>query len=428
MKKIDTSQLKRIGHAFGSRTRHEGQVLVLVALMLVALIGFVALAIDGGYLMSQRRGVQAAADGAAQAADKAYQRNEVSDITQTALDYAAESGFPASENDIVVIPHETYNGYEKCVEVEIEHDVTEFFIGAVYTGDWQVSARAVACTEPVSKPYALIALDENGNGIFGNGTASVIINDGGAMSNTEHDFCGTFDFILADGPLDAVDGIDICSNSTVVSASTNPTAGIIPDPYAHVPQPCTDPTSLPTFDDPAIVRVKNNDPEDITFQPGYYPIGIDVKGTHNITFEPGIYCFGGDFSSSAGNGTPQDYQGDDVLLFFFDPAELDLNGQGIDVDFDGIQMHNGIDYENIVVFYQREPVCHDGEFRLLGNDVQVEGAFYAKCAEIYLSGNSGSTFTGQVVGAEIEFLGGADIVINYQSDVESLIPEVYLVE
>lgn len=405
--------------------RDDGQAMVLVALMLVSLIGFVALAVDAGYLMSQRRGVQAAVDGAAQAADKAYQRNQESDITATALTYAAESGFPADQNTITVTKHETYGGYDKCVEVEIEHDVTEFFIGAIYSGDWEVGARAVACTELVDEPYALIALNPSGTGITGTGGPSALINNGGAMSNSlaVSDFCGTTEFLVADGPLDAYGGIDICNNVTVAYDTIDPTAPQVEDPYLGVSQP--DCSLLPVITDPSIINIGPADPVDVpAFSPGYYPNGIRISGKHNITFLPGVYCFGGDLEASSGNSQPLNIQGDDVLFFFEDPAEFDMQGQGVNVDLSG----RPTDYENILVFYQREPVCHDGEFRLLGNNVEVDGVFYAPCAEIHLSGNSSFHLTGQVTGGQIVMHGGAQIVIDFTSSVDIAVPKVYLVE
>jgi Flp pilus assembly protein TadG len=42
--------------------RRRGSIVILVAICLIALLGIVALALDGGVLLDQRRHVQAAAD------------------------------------------------------------------------------------------------------------------------------------------------------------------------------------------------------------------------------------------------------------------------------------------------------------------------------------------------------------------------------
>ncbi len=57
-----------------------------------------------------------------------------------------------------------------------------FFVGAVYSGDWEVTARAVAGVEPYPRPYALLALDPPG--MYINGTTSVYVEGGSAMSNS----------------------------------------------------------------------------------------------------------------------------------------------------------------------------------------------------------------------------------------------------
>jgi hypothetical protein len=53
-------------------TRQKGQVLVLVAIMLVVLLGMLALALDGGHAYLQRRQMQTAADAGALAAAREY--------------------------------------------------------------------------------------------------------------------------------------------------------------------------------------------------------------------------------------------------------------------------------------------------------------------------------------------------------------------
>src|SRR5947209_8695951 len=52
----------------GKNTRREGMVAVIVAVALIAIMGIVALSLDGGMLMDKRREAQCAADAAAIAA------------------------------------------------------------------------------------------------------------------------------------------------------------------------------------------------------------------------------------------------------------------------------------------------------------------------------------------------------------------------
>src|SRR5688500_16690499 len=83
------------------RRRRRGIVLVLVAVCLAVILAFVAIAIDGGNLLEQRRRVQATADAAALAAAedlfRKYPRDEGIDVTGSAAAWAtsiaAANGF-----------------------------------------------------------------------------------------------------------------------------------------------------------------------------------------------------------------------------------------------------------------------------------------------------------------------------------------------
>src|SRR5215472_2752622 len=81
--------------------KRRGVIVVLVALCLTAILGIVAIALDGSLLLDQRRGVQAAADAAALAAAidlyTKYLTNNGLDPTGTAkasgLSVAAANGY-----------------------------------------------------------------------------------------------------------------------------------------------------------------------------------------------------------------------------------------------------------------------------------------------------------------------------------------------
>ena len=51
-----------------SQTKESGQVLVLIVVAIVGILGFAALALDGGMLLSERRRAQNAADAGVMAA------------------------------------------------------------------------------------------------------------------------------------------------------------------------------------------------------------------------------------------------------------------------------------------------------------------------------------------------------------------------
>src|SRR5438309_7427594 len=77
----------------GSKHAQRGQAIVLVALMIVVLLGFVGLAIDGGRAYLDRRHLQAAADAAALAA--AYNYMNTTDYAQS--EQAAAQTYASNE-------------------------------------------------------------------------------------------------------------------------------------------------------------------------------------------------------------------------------------------------------------------------------------------------------------------------------------------
>ena len=73
------------------RSSEKGQALILITFAMIALIGFTALAIDGGRAFEEKRHAQNAADTSALAAALAYQRGE--NILTTAQQRAASNGY-----------------------------------------------------------------------------------------------------------------------------------------------------------------------------------------------------------------------------------------------------------------------------------------------------------------------------------------------
>src|SRR5262245_4379369 len=120
--------------------RRLGKVVILVALCLVPLLGVVAIATDGGILMSDRRQVQRVADSAALAAavDLFTKWNLSNGVDpghtahQSALTTAAANGYPddgARSNVTVNIPPQsgTFAGKKGYAEVVITYNQPRFF-------------------------------------------------------------------------------------------------------------------------------------------------------------------------------------------------------------------------------------------------------------------------------------------------------------
>jgi Flp pilus assembly protein TadG len=414
-----------------TRQRHaaSGQALVIFALFSLVLVGALALATDVGYLLAQRRQTQNAVDAAALAADKAVQRNQLGAVQATGQQYAAANGIANGGANAVTISYPPVSGAQagsdRCVEATATQGVQKFFVAAVYAGPWQVTARAVACTELVDRPYAVMALDPGGSGITSGGSSYLAISAGGAYSAADVDICGTASWLQADGPLDAAQGLKICANATVDAETRNGAAPPTTDPLASLSQPTTAQCGVIR----ANPNIKNSDPATISLAPGNYTNGITINANNKvISFASGVYCFGQDLKTNGGaHGNL--LQGRDVLFYFRASAMLNIDGGGNDVQLDagpGGACTLAMCVAQIVIAYDRSN-CSD-LWLVGGNATHLDGIIYAPCSLVHLGGDAGSDLTGQVIAGAVAIKGGAHLTITYEQDVVTRIPLVYLVE
>ena len=120
----------------------DGQVLVIFALFSMVLIGALALSIDAGFLMSERRQVQSSADAGAMAAARAVLDGKTTAIvTATGQGYGTyNASVPAGNVTVTQSAAPAGSAYAgtNYVTVTITKNVTRIFIGAIYTGTWSV--------------------------------------------------------------------------------------------------------------------------------------------------------------------------------------------------------------------------------------------------------------------------------------------------
>lgn len=214
---------------------HRGQVIILFAVSSLILVGALALAVDVGFLLAERRQVQAAADaGALAAAHAKLLHLSDAQMEDAAQDYGAENASVAEDEVEVHRPPTSgrFAGDNDYVQVTITKDIQRFFLGAVYDGDWEVSASAVAVVEPDGVNVALLALNSDSGGIETSGNSHFRVYDGSVVSNYNIDVSGNTS-IIADEHVNANDGFDTSGNWTIRGdQGTNPEAAEVPDPLA----------------------------------------------------------------------------------------------------------------------------------------------------------------------------------------------------
>jgi uncharacterized membrane protein len=150
----------------------RGQVMVLVALSVIVLLGFMGLATDLGLLWAVRRKAQTAADAAAVAGSNATLGSDSSAYSTAATDVATLNGFTNnSQSTTVSVSQPSPTGYPSgtYVQVSITRTVSTYFLGAI--GYKTIPITVTALAGNTSGPNTLIALNGSGSGVTISGSA-----------------------------------------------------------------------------------------------------------------------------------------------------------------------------------------------------------------------------------------------------------------
>jgi Flp pilus assembly protein TadG len=122
-------------------TREGGQIIVIFALALVAMVAMVGLVLDGGAAFAQRRGEQNAADLAAMGAANHYLLTDDKAASQTTAEsIAAQNGFSVAAAGTTVTTTWLANNTRVKVDVSAPH--RNNFASVVGMPTWQVSTTA----------------------------------------------------------------------------------------------------------------------------------------------------------------------------------------------------------------------------------------------------------------------------------------------
>jgi hypothetical protein len=126
------------------RAGADGQIIVIFALALVALVAMVGLVLDGGSAFSYRRAEQNAADLAALAGANSFLLSgDQATSTATARATASENGFVhGAPGTTVTVSYDLTNGASVTVDITAPH--RNHFAGIVGMSTWPISTTATA--------------------------------------------------------------------------------------------------------------------------------------------------------------------------------------------------------------------------------------------------------------------------------------------
>lgn len=425
-----------------NKKSESGQIVILLVLMLVGMLGLVALAVDGGQLYSELRTARNGADNAAMAGAQAICQK--TDHNAAALATALSNGFDNNGTTNTVTIHRPpvsgpHTGNNEYIEVLVNSKRQTFFAQLVYTGPFEVTARAVARCR-LSFDYAVLALtnrnDVRGLEVYGNGT--LVVNDGGIMSNSTHPTQSFY-----------VDGASAGVYAEVIHAQGGvscdlgdcnppPEGGMpyVPDPLISIPPPAVPPApaqSTPFASTPCTtvggypgLAVYHTGNKTITLNPGMYCY-LDKGSNVNYILNPGIYYFDGyndqgraidlvgTNPSDAGSVT-----GSSVMIYLSPNAgRVEATGNSsIDLTAcrstdPGAWCVGSLAYYSGMLFYADR--SYTKTINMSGNFAwNAEGTFYAAGSHLDLSGNVVSgNLSSMIVANTIRLGGNTNITVDY---------------
>lgn len=433
------------------RRSESGQSYIILAIMMIGMLGFSALAIDGGNLYHEHRRAQNAADSAAMAAALAKIKGQplgtVALTSTTSNDFTttAQACNPAGLDCILGVGTDLtievtnpprvgqYAGNPEYIRVYLEHGVNTSFAHLVFSGGLRDAAEAVSRVRPAqnfSPGYAIFATTEHDcKGVWFSGTGDTNVTGGGVFSNSDAASASCQSGVQGGGGAIAVSpaphGIEV-----VGTFDMGGSGAVSPQPTENVPSYRIRPM-MGTPDCSGLWnygKKKINSAGATTIQPGRYE-EITVLAGAAVTMNPGMYCIYGNkgFTSNGGSIT-----GTDIFIYMED-GKFNLGGNTL-VNLSAVQPPNSLvdpshnDWAGMLLYVDpnnTNPITITGASNTL-----YTGTIYAPSSLVTLEG--GGTTIGvnaQVIGENVIITGNAELNISYdESKLFFLPPAIDLVK
>ena len=432
--------------------KEQGQTLVVIALVIVALLGFAGVALDGGNIYAEQRHAQAAADSAVLAAAYKAMRGATAyaDLRQAAMSNAAQNGYDNnSVNNWVVFYNPpidgTYIGNPKYYEVIITRIVPTTLAHLVYQGPWQVTVHAVAKWRPPvdQVPFsgqAIMATSPSAcQALWFHGIGNVLVNGAGVFSNSN---CPSGS--CSGGPSSSAGVANGTGSLKVVGGNVGTVGGFYIGGSSGVspaPQSCQAPLPLqvcPPLPTPAEcgspwALVPSGD---ATLSPGTYP-EISVGSNKTVKLRKGIYCLNGQLGDLQGtlttdlNGNGIQDADEGAMLYISNP-----NGEIIrsnaqtnvvlwalqDTMWRGMAIYAPTTPCGVACGTPGGPACSTAIING-GADSDIVGTIYMPGTNLSVNGNSGTfALHSQIIANTVDVAGTGGVTVVYDPNVIYAMP------
>jgi hypothetical protein len=404
----------------------RGVLTALVAVMLFILLGFTAIALEGGLMQDNRRRVQAAADAAALAAANELFRNYTSITTATpdpgskastaASTSAAQNGFP---NPTVKIPPITgpFAGLLGYAEVTINYSQSRYFSSIWGSSATAISARAVGMGKwnamgngvIVLDPSVAYALDANGSGgMTVTGGAAVVVdsNNSSAARATGGGQLTANTFNVTGGTVGSFNG--------TVNTGMPPIA----DPLAYLPTPTQPPNGSMSK------QSLGNGNFQYTLSPGSYSNLPNLSQGDIVIFQQasannngGIYYISGGLHSTGANLLMDPATTGGIMIYNApsgSQSSQQINITGNSSGTVSLSPLTSGPYAGLIMFQDRTSSVG---MSITGNgNFTIAGTFYAANANLGITGNGNATIGSQYISRTLSLGGGGLVTINYSDN------------
>jgi Flp pilus assembly protein TadG len=421
--------------------RRNGIAAPYVAMCLIVLVGVLALTVDGGVLMSERRHGQSAADVAALAAASAlYIEDQVrTDPTQMGKDtdgsaltssHTTSAGNGYVYNGSVTtakvnMPPESgpFTGLAGYAEVIVQYNNPRSFSRIWGTTAVPTTARAVARGKMIPhstagiillNPTAPKALRMTGNGDCSVNSGAVIVDSSDSQAAV----------VTGNGSVIAGE-VDITGNNPG-NVSTGNGFFNVPPGMLKTGQPVTaDPFASLPAPDPNSMTIQSNSQLNISqgggLLPGRYVGGISISGG-TVTMAPGIYYMDhGGFSMSNGTLT-----GTGVMIYN-DPASNNSQKIKLTGGSWNLSAPTGGTYTGMVIFQARG--ASSTSISITGGGTcNLIGAVYAKSSPVDVTGGGGATIGSMFVSDTLTVTGSGSFKVDWNGHPKPGVRDIRLVE
>jgi len=371
----------------------KGNIAIISALMMPAIVGFCGLATETGYWYYRHRDIQAAADIAAYGGAVLLRSGGTSTaITSAATADAVTNGWRQASGTIAVYTPPTSGAYQnnKSVQVVLTENQTRYFTRFFFGNSTvPISVRSTS-TIAAAGPACILGLNTSASGtveFWGNSTANFTACNVATNSANASGFKqGASSSVWVPCAYTAGDSQSNAGLHLTSCPSVNENYPPTPDPYKNVPAP---PIS-------GCTAAPNSTPSNtVNMTPGCYN-GVDFKGTVNLA--PGTYVInGGSFKANSGTLV----YGTGVTIYLTNGATLAING-GAHLE---LSAPTSGTYSGLTFFGDRTQPTADNT--LNGNaSTVITGAVYFPSQTVRFLGNfSGANGCMQVIADIIYYTG-----------------------